>query len=90
MLQGGVETIRRCQPTIVFEHGLGAADHYGTKPEQIFELLVAQCGLKIYLMASWLKSRAASPLSLHEFQEQFWSGANYYFMATSAITKDDD
>ncbi len=39
VLQGGVETIRGFQPTIVFEHGIGAAGHYGTKPEQVFELL---------------------------------------------------
>jgi FkbM family methyltransferase len=87
VLLGGVETVRRCQPTIVFEHGLGAADHYGTKPEQVFELLVDQCGLEIHLMDSWLNNRTELPLSLKEFQEQFWSGKNYYFMATAAIRK---
>jgi hypothetical protein len=30
VVEGALETIRRHQPIVVFEHGLGAADHYGT------------------------------------------------------------
>ncbi len=40
-------------------------------------------GLEIDLMASSLKSPVAMPLSLHEFQHEFASGKNCYFMAIS-------
>ncbi|MGH7900468.1 MAG: FkbM family methyltransferase, partial [Thermodesulfobacteriota bacterium] len=33
VFKGAVETIRRSRPIVVFEHGLGAADYYGTSPE---------------------------------------------------------
>jgi FkbM family methyltransferase len=79
VLRGAMETIRTYKPLIVFEHGLGAADHYGTKPEDIFDLLTTQCGLRISLMMSWLQG--GNTLSRVEFSEQFNTGKNYYFMA---------
>lgn len=39
VLRGGLETLRRHRPVIAFEHGLGSADHYGTTPETIHDLL---------------------------------------------------
>ncbi len=33
---------------MVFEHGLGSADHYGTTPDDVFELLVPRAGLRIF------------------------------------------
>ena len=36
VLKGGMELIRRNKPVIIFEHGLGAADCYNTKPVDIF------------------------------------------------------
>lgn len=79
VLKGAMQTIRTYKPVIVFEHGLGAADFYGTKPEDVFDLLTSECGLRISLMMSWLKG--GSTLSRVEFIEQFNSGQNYYFMA---------
>jgi FkbM family methyltransferase len=79
VLRGAMQTIRTYKPVIVFEHGLGAADHYGTKPEDIFDLLTTQCGLRISLMMSWLKG--GNTLSRVDFSEQFNTGKNYYFMA---------
>jgi len=40
VLKGAQKTIIANQPHIIFEHGLGAADVYGTTPEMIYELLV--------------------------------------------------
>lgn len=79
VLRGAVQTIRKYKPVIVFEHGLGAADHYGTKPEDVYELLTIQCGVRISLMQDWLKG--GNTLSRAEFVEQFTQGKNYYFMA---------
>lgn len=78
VLKGAEATLRRCRPVVIFEHGLGAADVYGTRPEHIHELL-AQAGLRIFLMSEWLNSRP--PLDLDAFTDEFDSGRNYYFMA---------
>jgi FkbM family methyltransferase len=80
VLRGGIETIRRNRPAIVFEHGLGGADHFGTRPEQVYDLLTVQCGLRLFLMADWLTNSGA-PLSRREFCDQFFARSNYYFMA---------
>ncbi len=79
VLKGAVNTIRRSKPIVVFEHGLGAADCYGTTPEEVYDLLTAQCGLQISLMQDWLK-RGGS-LSREDFAKQFYRGLNFYFMA---------
>lgn len=81
VFQGAVQTIKRCKPTIIFEHGLGAADMYGTQPEMIFDLLAHECGLHIYLMKDWL--HGCPSMSRAEFARQFYESINYYFVATS-------
>lgn len=80
VFRGAKETIKKCRPVIVFEHGLGAADYYGTIPEHLFDLLAIQCGLRMFLMSDWLQSSGRDSLSREEFCEHFYSG-NYYFMA---------
>lgn len=82
VLKGAVKTIKRCLPTIVFEHGLGGSDHYGTKPEDIHELLVQTCGLRLFVMSDWLKSKGKNSLTLDEFKNQYYNGKNFYFMAS--------
>ena len=81
VLKGAVATIKRSRPAIVFEHGLGAADYYGTMPEQIFDLLVHECGLKCYTMENWIASNGIINLTRSEFADEFRSGRNYYFIA---------
>jgi FkbM family methyltransferase len=51
VMRGGLETIRRHRPVIVFEHGKGASDHYGTTPDMAYDLLVEDCGLRIFDLA---------------------------------------
>ena len=79
VLRGGFETISRNQPLIIFEHGLGAADCYGTRPEMVFDLLTLDCGLSVFLMDGWLRGNDC--LAREEVVRQFGSGDNYYFMA---------
>ncbi len=78
VLKGATETIKRCKPVIVFEHGLGASDHYGTTPDLIFDL-VSGCGLKISTMYNWLHGNPE--LNKSSFSEQFYKKINYYFIA---------
>jgi FkbM family methyltransferase len=47
VLLGASETLRRHRPIIAFEHGAGSADHYGTTPERIHDLLTVELGYRI-------------------------------------------
>ncbi len=78
VLKGAEKTIQRCKPIIVFEHGLGGSDVYGTTPKQIFEFFT-QCNMHISLMHHWLHN--LPPLSIKAFEEQFFQAKNYYFIA---------
>lgn len=81
VFRGAVQTIKRSRPVIVFEHGLGAADYYGTMPEDVFDLLVETCRLRCFTMKNWLESNGKDFLSRNSFCDEFRSGRNYYFMA---------
>ena len=81
VLKGGIRTIKKSQPVIIFEHGLGAADYYGTNPEQVFDLLVDDCGLRCFTMKDWLQSGGSLSLTRDQFCDEFRSGRNYYFLA---------
>jgi FkbM family methyltransferase len=78
VLQGAQETLGRWKPVVVFEHGMGAADCYGTQPEQVFDLF-AGCGLKVSLLQHWLKGKGA--LERDNFVRHFHEGTEYYFVA---------
>lgn len=81
VLLGAKETITRSQPIIIFEHGLGASEHYKTEPEQVFEFFRA-LGYRLSTMEAWLKKGEA--FSLSEFKSQFYDKINYYFIAYPA------
>jgi FkbM family methyltransferase len=61
VLRGALDTIRRHQPVVVLEHGNSAAD-YGTRPDDVFELLCGAAGLRIFDMDG------AGPLTLERFR----------------------
>jgi FkbM family methyltransferase len=79
VLEGAVATLRRTRPVVVFEHGIGAADCYGTRPEQVYDLLIRRAGLVVSLMDRWLKGE--DPLTRSEFIREFNTKRNYYFIA---------
>ena len=74
VLRGGGETIARHRPVVVFEHGAGSADHYGTAPADVWELLDG-AGLRV----SGLDG--AGPFSLAEFEDQFARAERVNFVA---------
>ena len=61
VLRGALETIRRHRPVVVLEHGNSAAE-YGTRPDDIFELLCGEAGLRIFDMDG------VGPLTLERFR----------------------
>lgn len=77
VLRGGLRTLSRCKPFVIFEHGEGAADYYGTTPADVYDLLAGQCGLRISLMGSWLGG--ARSLTRASFIDQ--CRRDFYFLA---------
>jgi len=79
VLKGAKETIRKYQPLVVFEHGLGASEYYGTEPEEIIQFFEG-CNMRIQTMENWLNKKA-SGLTREAFKKQFYDKINYYFIA---------
>jgi FkbM family methyltransferase len=48
VFKGALETLRRHRPVVIFEHGLGGADRYGSGPSEVWDILAEDVGLRIY------------------------------------------
>jgi FkbM family methyltransferase len=70
VFQGAVETIKRHRPIIVFEHGIGGADLFGTTPGDVYDLLAGDCNLRIFDMDGTAYDRAAFDAV---FTEPIWN-----------------
>jgi hypothetical protein len=79
VLRGGVATLARCKPFVIFEHGKGAADCYGTTPAEVFDFLTEKCGLQVSSMQRWLSG--ARPFTRAGFIRQFEHRRGFYFLA---------
>jgi len=64
VLQGARETLERHRPFVLFEHGTGGADLYGTGPNDVFDLLDG-VGLRIFDM------EGSGPYSRERFEATF-------------------
>ena len=73
----GAERILSQRPFIVFEHGVGGADRYGTRPSDLYGYL-REFDLRISLMWRWLAHSHA--LTLAAFERAFYAGT-YCFLA---------
>lgn len=80
VLKGAIKTIKRNKPVIIFEFGLGASDYYGTTPQDIYSLLVEECGLGVFKLDDWIKGR--SPMSLQQLDNAYNKEGEYYFIAS--------
>jgi len=78
VLKGAIELIRRWRPTIIFEHGLGASDVYGSKPGDLYSIL-KKAELKVSTMGRFLSGKPS--FSKDEFERQYFDRVNYYFIA---------
>jgi FkbM family methyltransferase len=81
VLKGGVKTIGRCKPVIIFEFGIGAADYYGVKPENVYTFISSECGLFIATLKGFLNKK--EKLSKEEFCRLYIDRQEYYFIAYS-------
>jgi FkbM family methyltransferase len=75
VLRGAAETILRHKPLIMFEHGIGASEHYGTTPGAIHDLICGDFGMRIFDMD------ATGPLSREQLEELFRTGARWNYLA---------
>jgi len=79
VLRGGLATIKRRQPIIVFEHGLTSPWYYNIPSANVYDLLTDEAYLQISLMQRWLQH--GPPLSREEFIREVTDARNYYFIA---------
>lgn len=79
VLNGARKILSRDRPVVVFEHGLGAAEYYDTTPEDVFQILSAECGLRISLLDDFLRNRPS--LSQEAFHERFYVNYDFYYVA---------
>ena len=78
VIKGAKNLISTWKPTVIFEHGKGASEFYGTTPKMIYDELNS-CGLQVNTLAGFLKNKRS--LSVSEFNEQYQREVNYYFVA---------
>ena len=75
VFRGAIETLKANKPWIIFEHGHGASDHYGTTPRMIYDLLVGECDLRIFGLDG------SGPLGLAEFVYIYEKNRAWNFLA---------
>lgn len=79
VFRGGLETLRRNRPVVLFECGLGGADYFDADPRAVFDLITVEIGLELSLLGDWLARQP--PLSREAFLDQFENRRNFYFVA---------
>jgi FkbM family methyltransferase len=75
VLRGGLATLRRHHPILIFEHGSGSAETYDTRPADVHALLVDELSYRIFDLDG------NGPYSLAEFEHTFYTGARVNFVA---------
>ena len=79
VLKGAKSILKRDNPYVIFECGLGASDYYGTTPEEVFDFFQNETSLKISLLNDWIKGKKS--LTRKQFCECYETNAEYYFLA---------
>jgi FkbM family methyltransferase len=80
VLRGASGILERCKPFVVFEHGQGSSEFYGTRPHDVHDFLTER-GMRISTLGDWLASGGKRTLSRDAFVEQYDKVINYYFLA---------
>ncbi len=75
VIEGAMRTLRRHQPIVIFEHGLGSANVYGTYPADIYRLLCDEADLQIFDLDG------NGPYALSEFERTYESCERVNFVA---------
>ena len=78
VLQGAERILGEQRPLVIFEHGRGAAEHYGAHPEAVYDVL-AKADLRPYQLKTFLKGGPS--LSAAAFRRLYEERLDYYFVA---------
>lgn len=79
VIDGAKRIIFKHKPYILFEHIQGAAEYYQNGPDQMWEVLVTQLGMKINTLKGFLDRQ--KPFTKSHFQLLFETGQESYFIA---------
>ncbi len=75
VLQGALGTLTRHRPIVIFEHGSGSAEAYGTSPRDIHALLWEQLRYRIFDLDG------NGPYTLEQFERCFYAAERINFVA---------
>jgi FkbM family methyltransferase len=78
VLKGAEQTLKTAKPIILFECGLGASEHYGTTPNELFDFL-NELSYGVYVLKDYLSNKTA--LSKEAFIQLYTTNSEYYFVA---------
>ena len=82
VLKGAVKTLKKWSPVVVFEHGLGASDYYGTTPEEMWEFL-NENDYCIFSLRGFVANKTS--LTIEQFINLFETNKEYYFIAKAKV-----
>jgi hypothetical protein len=71
VLRGAKQTLRRFGPTIIFEHGIGASERYGTS--DVYDLLVGELDMRIVDLTAWGRTVVSNSKPCSLSQSGTWS-----------------
>ena len=83
VLKGAINVIDKFHPVIVFEHGLGASDHYETSPTDVFEFF-SSMDYQLFTLKGFIDD--SHSLSMIEFHDLYHSNKEYYFLAKLRVS----
>lgn len=78
-IKGGMKTIRRGKPVIVFEAGSKSTGQYGVSADDFFSLITEALQYEVSTMERWLNRKP--PYTREEFARNWITGPEYYFIA---------
>jgi FkbM family methyltransferase len=73
--EGALRTLRAHRPIVVFEHGSGSAEEYGTSPADVYRMLCQEVGFRIFDLDGF------GPYTLKEFERTFYAAERVNFVA---------
>jgi FkbM family methyltransferase len=77
---GGMATLQRCRPVIVFEAGANSTGSYGVTAADLFRLITQRLGLRLSTMDRWLRGRES--YTERDFQANWGQPrGEFYFIA---------
>ena len=83
VLRGAKKIIEKFHPIIVFEHGLGASDHYNTSPEDILSFFDDH-QYQLFTLKGFIADEPA--LLRKEFIDFYLTNKEYYFLAKLRVS----